>query len=270
MASLINTIEQQWIDHVCNNAAMAQPGPVPGQLFLAVWDIDPGEDGALGTEATGGPGPYARIQIPWGAITANALSNNAQISFTGMPAGAWNYCAIMDAAAAGNMVARQQFANAPVNTNAGETITIDVGDLDFVPSNVNLTPYTGDMFLDHVLLGNNRPSVALYMSLHDDDAGGPGDNGAREFAGANYARQLVDFNNAIVGGTGNNFHICTNNGQVDFIDMLATDSPMEWWGFFDALTVGNFVARYQRSAALGFNDNDNIQFPDTTVQLGVH
>lgn len=52
--------------------------------WVALHTADPGETGA--NEVSGGTGPYARQQAAFGAASAGAVANSAQIDFAGMPA----------------------------------------------------------------------------------------------------------------------------------------------------------------------------------------
>jgi len=86
---------------------------------------DPGETGA--SEATGGS--YARQAGSFGVAAAGAVSNDAALNFTGMPAATITHVGAWDAATVGNFLWGGALT-ASKTTNAGDTFQIPIGDLD--------------------------------------------------------------------------------------------------------------------------------------------
>jgi hypothetical protein len=76
--NLPNIIENQLLDALVGNASFS----VTGDIKLALMTAN-GDDASAGTEVTGGS--YARQTIAFDAASGGSISNNAVISFTGMP-----------------------------------------------------------------------------------------------------------------------------------------------------------------------------------------
>lgn len=86
-----------------------------------------GSDSAAGTEASGGS--YASQSVTFTAASSGASSNNADVSFTDMPATTIVGLEVWDSA--GTPVRIWYGAlTANKTTNAGDTFTIATGDLD--------------------------------------------------------------------------------------------------------------------------------------------
>jgi hypothetical protein len=77
--NLPDAIENQLLDALVGTASYTVTTPIKLALVTAN-----GTDSAAGTEVTGGS--YARQTITFGAAASGAISNNAVINFTGMPA----------------------------------------------------------------------------------------------------------------------------------------------------------------------------------------
>ena len=77
--NLPDTIENQLLDALVGTSSYTVTTPVKLALMTAN-----GSDSAPGTEVTGGS--YARQTIAFDAAASGSISNNAAISFTGMPA----------------------------------------------------------------------------------------------------------------------------------------------------------------------------------------
>jgi len=76
--NLPNIIENQLLDALVGTAAYTMTGPVKLALVTAN-----GDDASAGTEVTGGS--YVAQTIAFDAAASGSISNNASISFTGMP-----------------------------------------------------------------------------------------------------------------------------------------------------------------------------------------
>lgn len=124
MTAMTNYLEDELIDHVLRNLAYTSPTTVYAALFTAA----PGEAGG-GTEVTGGA--YARTAVTFGAPSAGATDNTADVTFPTATAnwGTVTHVAIMDASTAGNMLLYGALTASKV-VNNGDTFKFNTGDLD--------------------------------------------------------------------------------------------------------------------------------------------
>ena len=102
---------------------------MPTQCYLALFDIDPTDDMASGTEHSGNG--YARQAINFGAAAARAASNSDAQVYTAS-GGDWGSTlgwAIFDASSGGNAIYHGEFDEAEI-INDGNTFTVGIGDLD--------------------------------------------------------------------------------------------------------------------------------------------
>lgn len=101
----------------------------PATVYVALFNGDPTATGSGGTEVTETIRTAGRVAVTWGAVTARAVANSAQIDFGTAAGGATvTHCAIFDAATAGNMLAYTPLDNTR-NVNAGDPVVFPVGDL---------------------------------------------------------------------------------------------------------------------------------------------
>lgn len=120
-----NYLEGKLYDHVLRNTAYASPATV----YVALFDLDPGDDGAAGTEHSGSG--YARQAAAFSAPADGTGSNSGKISFPTATAdwddtGGW---AIFDAVAAGNMLFHGSLENAKY-ISEGQVAAFEIGDLE--------------------------------------------------------------------------------------------------------------------------------------------
>lgn len=101
----------------------------PSDVYVALFDGDPTAAGSGGTEVTTTIRVAGRLPITWGAVSARACSNSADIDF-GTSAGNANvtHCAIFDASSAGNMLMYSAVDNVR-NILTGDPVVIPTGDL---------------------------------------------------------------------------------------------------------------------------------------------
>lgn len=122
--SISDYAENKLLDAVFNSTAFS----VTGDPYVSLHDGAVGETGA--NEVTGGS--YARQQAAFGAAAAGAVANTGTITYTDMPAvggGGVTDVGVWDAVSAGNFLWGGTLTAAKT-TNAGDTFTIAVGDLD--------------------------------------------------------------------------------------------------------------------------------------------
>ena len=106
-----------------------QSAPTISKLYLAL-ETEAGDDGNSGTEVTGGS--YARQEVAFAAPTAgdppSTVANSDPVAFADLPSCTVTSAALYSQAAGGT---RYWFTSltAPRVINAGDTFTINAGDL---------------------------------------------------------------------------------------------------------------------------------------------
>lgn len=118
-------LENKLFDEVLRNVDFVPPATV----YLALFDIDPGDNGAAGTEVSGGS--YARKATSFGAPADGVGSNDAKVSFATATAdwgvvGGWG---LFDAVAAGNLLFHGALEVAKQVSN-GQDAEFEIGDLE--------------------------------------------------------------------------------------------------------------------------------------------
>lgn len=99
--------------------------PVTPWTVALITTATPGTDSALGSEVTGGS--YARQSVSFSAPASGATDNSTAVTFTNMPAVTVGGIAIFE-----NGGVRIAYGTLTANktTNAGDTFTIAIGDID--------------------------------------------------------------------------------------------------------------------------------------------
>lgn len=119
MAAMSTYLEDALLDHVFGNTAFTQPA-----LWLALFNADPTDDNVTANEISGGS--YGRLTISFGAASLGSVSNDAQVSFTDMPADTVTHAAIYDASTVGNLLVHGALTASRV-VNAGDTFNVPAG-----------------------------------------------------------------------------------------------------------------------------------------------
>lgn len=117
--------------------------------------------------------------------------------------------------------------------------------------------YLENVILDHILGGGDytRPAT-VYLSLHTGD---PGETGASETTGTNYARKSVTNNNT-------NFPAASSGSKaLNVTTTFATPGSGGWglcthFGIWDASTSGNFLFGGALTISKTINNGDTVQF----------
>lgn len=119
-------LEDKLRDHVLRATAY----PSPATVYLALFTSATSDAGA-GTEVAGGS--YARQAVTFaaGAAGTGAADNSGAVSFSNMPAATVTHAALFDAVSGGNMLMHAPLTS-PKTTNAGDTLTFAIGDVDAV------------------------------------------------------------------------------------------------------------------------------------------
>jgi hypothetical protein len=112
--NLPDIIENQLLDALVGTAVYTVTGPIKLALVTAN-----GNDATAGTEVTGGS--YARQTIAFDAAASGSISNNASISFAGMPAATVVGIEIYDSAGSPKRLAYGALTTSRVVT-AGDTV----------------------------------------------------------------------------------------------------------------------------------------------------
>ncbi|MFE3754543.1 hypothetical protein ACFXO9_09575 [Nocardia tengchongensis] len=94
----------------------------PTGMFLAIHNADPGQSGTPSTEAPSTNG-YARKPVTWNPVPAGSGTATAQQVNMTVPAGAWTYAALWDAATGGNMIDRVAIGNSTFQTPSTLLVT---------------------------------------------------------------------------------------------------------------------------------------------------
>lgn len=121
--SLSNYLELKFLDHSLKNTAYTSPATV----YMAAYTSDPGEANT-GTEVSGSS--YARVAITFGAASAGASLNSADIVFP-TASGSWGtvtHFAIFDALTTGNMLYYGALG-ASIAVSTGQRLRFDAGSL---------------------------------------------------------------------------------------------------------------------------------------------
>ncbi len=118
-------LENKLFDHVLRNTAYTSPVTV----YVALFDLDPGEDGTSGTEVA--VGAYARQAVTFSAPTNGVGSNSGTVTFPTATAdwasvGGWG---LFDAVTAGNLLFHGALEQTKYITD-GHVVTFEVGDLE--------------------------------------------------------------------------------------------------------------------------------------------
>ena len=93
--------------------------------FLALYTAAPNEGGG-GTEVSGGS--YARLPIPFGAITSGSMSNTAAIVFAGVPSATITHYGVFNAVTGGTLKVYGSL-NSSVAVVSGDQVQFPVGSI---------------------------------------------------------------------------------------------------------------------------------------------
>jgi hypothetical protein len=126
MASMTDFLEDKLRDHVLRNIPYTSPAAVYLRLFTPATT-----DAGGGTEVAGGSYTGKLVAFAAGGAGSGAADNSAPVDFTNMPATTVTHAALFDAAVGGNMLLHAALT-ASKTTNAGDTLTFAVGDIDAV------------------------------------------------------------------------------------------------------------------------------------------
>ena len=174
-----NYFEEQML-----NLMHGQNIPAPANLYLELFQTNPGDDGTSGTPIS--YSGYARQEIVFGEPTTDgnglSISNTALISFAESPinAGTVNYVGVYDAQIGGNLLLYASL-DTPLVVNANVSPVFRIGAVKWTWSG-NLSPYYRNAIMK-TLGGTNRTACTGFLQPYIGLL-----NGDNEFSGNNYAR----------------------------------------------------------------------------------
>lgn len=123
--NLTDAAELLVLNFLFNTTTATRPA-TPWTVAL-ITTATPGTDSALGSEVTAGGNAYARQAVTFGAAASGAIDNTNAPSWVNMPAVTIGGIAIFE-----NSGVRIAYGTLAANktTNAGDTFTIAIGDID--------------------------------------------------------------------------------------------------------------------------------------------
>ena len=127
--NLTDTAENLVLTWLFTGSAATRP-TTPWTIAL-ITTATPGTDSALGSEVTAGGNAYARQAVTFGTASGGAIENTNAPSWVNMPAVTVGGIAIFENG--GTRIAYGTLA-ANKTTNAGDTFTIAIGDIDITLS----------------------------------------------------------------------------------------------------------------------------------------
>lgn len=123
--SVSNYLENKLLDAVLRFTTTGGGLPT-ASVYVSLHTADPGETGV--SEASGGPGPYARQQAAFNAAVSGVSLNTAVVTFTGLPAATITHVGLWDAVSGGNFLWSGAFSSSQA-VLLGNTLTIAAGAL---------------------------------------------------------------------------------------------------------------------------------------------
>lgn len=123
MVSLTDTAEDLLVDHVLGTSTFTVTTPIQVALMTAN-----GSDSSAGTEVSGGT--YARQDVTFAAASGGSASNDATITFPGMPDATVVGVELYDSSATPRRLAHAALAESRT-VNAGDDAKFNPGELTF-------------------------------------------------------------------------------------------------------------------------------------------
>ena len=120
------------------------------------------------------------------------------------------------------------------------------------------TSFLANELIDHLLGTGSYTSPSIYVSLHTGD---PGDNGASEVSGNNYARVQHSSWAAASSKT------TDNTGAITFPTPSGSWGTVTHFGIWDAASAGNFLMGAALSASKTIGASDPVSFPDGDLDV---
>jgi hypothetical protein len=247
-ANLTRYAQKKLIDHTLGLANYPMP-----TAFMGLFKSNPGEDGVLTDEATGGS--YARVALS-GLLTATVLStglavNASTITFPSPSAtwGAITHAAILDASTGGNALLWLVLQPGLMIASGVPAPNLPPGYLQITglfTSTSQITQYLAKKWLDHLLgiAAFTMPTTA-HLGLFSDD---PTETGSltNEIATGSYARQNIT---PSMGPATLSTGIAVSTSTIEFPPPTGA-YVVTHYGVLDAPTSGNMLWRKGRVSTL--------------------
>lgn len=129
MSGKSNYLEDKVLNWALKAAAM---GSAPAAVYVGLFNGDPLDTGAGGTEVTTSIRPGGRVAATFGSITtaagANTIANSADVDFGSAAGGTtMTHFAIFDAASAGNMLYSAALTGGSQSVSGGTSVKFATG-----------------------------------------------------------------------------------------------------------------------------------------------
>lgn len=237
----------------------------PSALYLALYQSNPTDTGAAGTEAA--YAGYARQPITFSAPAASgnglAMQNTSLITFPEAPAtsGTVTYVAVIDSLSGGNMWLYGQL-DQPLVIQAGVSPVFRAGSVKWIWSG-NLSTYYRTAIMN-TLRGTSCSGFSPYIALCNGD---PTDMG-NEFSGNNYTRISVTMTAPAQQSSGT----ALSQNTADVISGIATGN----WGtlttvaIYDAQSSGNAYAVLNIGTSYNVTSGYSVGFHAGDLQFNIN
>lgn len=254
-----------YFENLMLNLMRSQSITAPSNIYLALFQSNPGDTGTEGTEIS--YSGYARQAITFSAPAASGsglmMQNSSLITFPEAPAasGTVTYVAVLDSLSGGNMWLYGQL-DQPLVIQAGVSPVFRAGNVKWIWSG-NLSTYYRTAIMN-TLRGTNCSGFTPYVGLCNGDPTGSGN----EFSGNNYARMPVTMTAPAQQTSG--------TALVQNSTTITTGIATGNWGtlntiaIFDALTSGNAYAVIPLGSSFTIQTGYTAGFREGNLQFNVN
>lgn len=248
MGSLTNTLENEVLDHILKVGSYAPPATV----YLGLSTADPTDDGSGWADPTFTP--YARKSISFGAASARAITQDADVNFDACTAGSStvSHWGLWSASSGGTLMAYGAFTAGKL-IQTGYTPVVKSGEVIAQFNSGGVSTTYANSILDWLFDAGtlNQPSN-IYISLHttacSDAAAGT------EVSGGAYARDLCNGWDTASGGAS------ANTAAIEFVEATASWGTVTYAAIYDAITGGTYML-YLDVTDLAVASGDTARFP---------
>lgn len=254
-----------YFENLMLNLMRSQSITAPANVYLALYQSNPGDTGTEGTEVayTG----YARQAITFSAPASSGsglmMQNTSLITFPEAPAaaGTATYVAVVDSLSGGNMWLYGQL-DTPLVIQGGVSPVFRAGNVKWIWSG-NLSTYYRTAIMN-TLRGTNCSGFTPYVGLCNGDPTTSGN----EFSGNNYSRLPVSFTAPAQQASG--------TAQVQNSAAITSSIATGNWGtlntvaIFDASTSGNAYAVIPLGSSYSISTGYTAGFREGNLQFNVN
>jgi hypothetical protein len=231
MGSLCDFAELEVLDHILKVGSYSPPATV----YLALFTADPTDTGSMANEAT--YTGYARKAITFGAASARAITQNAQVDFDPCSGGSntithWGLCTSVTFQG-GSMLAYGAFS-AGVVVSSGYQPYVASGQISVSFNTGGVSTAYANSILDWLFRGQSlsQPTniyIALFSTACSDSAAGT------ELTGNGYARAQCNTWDTASGGASQ------NTNAVTFAQATGAWSTATFAALYDSITGGTYM-----------------------------